>query len=105
MAAHVKSNTFGSRKAKDWEDGQSYGLDVDLGFFCGANFLGVMALDEIMPHMLRNHGSWATDDRNHVMVSNPSEMISIVIPMTKVNDHVPELQSGDERLNLQCDEI
>jgi hypothetical protein len=29
MVAHVKSNTFGLRKAKDWEDGQLYGLDVD----------------------------------------------------------------------------
>ncbi len=64
-----------------------------------------MALDEIMPHMLGNHGSWATDDGNHVMLSNPSEMISIATPMTRVNDHVPELRSGDERLDLLCDEI
>ncbi len=64
-----------------------------------------MALDEIMPHMLRNHGSWATDDGNHVMVSNPSEMISIVIPITRVNNRVPKPQNGDERLDLQCDEI
>ncbi len=29
MVAHVKSNTSGSRKVKDWKHGQSYGLDVD----------------------------------------------------------------------------
>jgi hypothetical protein len=39
------------------------------------------------------------------MVSNFSEMISITIPMTRVNDHVLEPRSGDERLNFQCDEI
>jgi len=64
-----------------------------------------VALDEIMPHMLRNHGSWATNDGNHVMVSNLSETISIVILITRVNNHVPKPQSGDERLDFQCDEI
>jgi hypothetical protein len=64
MVAHVKSNTSRSGKAKDREDGQSYGLDVDLGFFCEAKFLGLVALDEIMPHMLENHGSWAMNDGN-----------------------------------------
>ncbi len=64
-----------------------------------------MALDEIMPHMLGNHGSWSTDDGNHVMVSNLNEMISIAIPVTRVNDHVLEPQGGDEKLNLQRDEI
>jgi hypothetical protein len=78
---------------------------VDPRFFCGDNFLQLVALDEIMAHMLRNHGSWATDDGNHVIVSNPSEMISIVIPITRVNNHVPKPQNGDERLDPQCDEI
>jgi hypothetical protein len=49
-----------------------------------------MALDEVMLHMLKDHGSWVTNDGNHVMVSNLSEMISIIAPVTRANAHVPE---------------
>jgi hypothetical protein len=60
----VKSNAFGSRKVKYWENGQSYGLDVNSGFFSGVYFLRSVALNEVMPHMLKNHGSWTIDDGN-----------------------------------------
>jgi hypothetical protein len=40
-----------------------------------------MAPNESMPHMSRDHDSWAIDDGNHVMVPNPSEMISIATLM------------------------
>jgi len=43
-----------------------------------------MALDEIMPHMLRDHESWVTDDENHVKVPNLNEMISMAILMIRV---------------------
>jgi hypothetical protein len=46
---------------------------VDQGFFCGVGFLGSMAPNEMMPHMLKDHESWAIDDGNHVMVPNPNE--------------------------------
>jgi hypothetical protein len=77
MAAWMKYTTFGPRKAKGWEDDQSYGLDANQGFFCGVGFLGSMAQDEIMPHMLRDHESWVTYDGNHVKIPNPNEMISM----------------------------
>jgi hypothetical protein len=40
-----------------------------------------MALDETMPHMLRDHESWVTDDENHVKVPNFNEMISMATLM------------------------
>jgi hypothetical protein len=44
-----------------------------------------MALDEILPQMLTNHGSWVTNDANHVMVSNLNEIISTTTLVTKTN--------------------
>jgi hypothetical protein len=35
-----------------------------------------MVPNEDMSHMLGDHGSWVTNNGNHVMVSNPSKMIS-----------------------------
>ncbi len=54
----MKSNTFGLGKAKDWENDQSYGLNINPRFFCGAIFFGLVALDEVMQHMLEivGHG-------------------------------------------------
>ncbi len=49
--------------------------------FCGAGFSKSVALDDTMPHMSKDHESWAIDDKNHVMVLNPNEMISIVATM------------------------
>lgn len=65
----MKFNTFGLGKAKDYENGQSYGLNANLRFFCGVGFLGLVAPNEVMPHMLRHHGSWAIDDGNQVIIS------------------------------------
>jgi hypothetical protein len=58
---------------------------VDQRFFCGASFLGLVAPNEMMPHMSRDHEPWATDDGNHVMVPNLIEMISIVALVIRVN--------------------
>ncbi len=63
MAAQVKSTTFGPKKAKDQEDGQSYGSNVYPRFFCGASFSGSVALDEMMPHMSRDYESWLANDK------------------------------------------
>jgi len=49
-----------------------------------------MALNEVMPHMLRNHGSWTTNDGNQVMISHFNEMISTTTLMTKVSARVPK---------------
>jgi hypothetical protein len=49
-----------------------------------------VALNESMPHMLKDHGLWATYDKNHAMVLNPNEMISTAPLMTKANGHVLE---------------
>jgi hypothetical protein len=76
METLVKSTTFGSRKAKDQKDGQSYGSDVDLRFFCGVNFSRLVAPNETMPHMPRDHEPWAIDDGNHVMVPKLNDIIS-----------------------------
>jgi len=62
-------------------------------------FLRLMTLDESIPHMSKDHGLWVANYGNHVMVSNPSEMISIAVPMTRVNGHVLEPQSVDEILD------
>ncbi len=40
-----------------------------------------MAPKESMLHMSKDHGLWVVDDGNCVMVSNPSEMISIITPV------------------------
>ncbi len=88
MAAHVKFIAFGSGNVKDKEDDQSYGLDVDQGFFCGANFSGSVAPNETMPHMSKDHESWVTNDGNNVMVPNPNEMIFTTAPVTRVNTRV-----------------
>jgi hypothetical protein len=64
MAAHVKSITYGPGKAKDREDDQSDGSNADQGFFCGTSFSISMAPNEMMPHMLKNHESWATNNGN-----------------------------------------
>jgi hypothetical protein len=37
-----------------------------------------MAVNKIMSHMSGDHGSWATNDGNHNMVSNLTKMISII---------------------------
>jgi hypothetical protein len=63
MVAHVKSTTYGPKKVKYQEDGQSYGSNVYPRFFCGASFSGSLALDETMPHMSRDHESWLTNDK------------------------------------------
>jgi hypothetical protein len=105
MVAQVKSNTFGLGKAKDWENGQSYGLDVDIRFFCGVDFLGSMALNEVMPHMLGGRGSWAIDDGNQVMISHPNETISTTTPMTRASARVPKLRGVNEILDPQCGEV
>jgi hypothetical protein len=49
---------------------------VDQGFFYGASFSRLVALNETMPHMSKDHESWVTNDGNHVMVPNPNKMIS-----------------------------
>jgi hypothetical protein len=90
MAPQVKSNAFGSIKVKNWENGQSYGLDANSGFFSGTYFLRSMALNEVMPHMLRDHGSWTIDGGNQIMISHFNEMISTTTLVTKVSVHVPK---------------
>jgi hypothetical protein len=77
MVTQVKSTTFGLGKAKDPEDGQSYGLDANQGFFCGVGFSRSVAPNETMPHMLKDHESWVIDDENHVKVPNLNEMITM----------------------------
>jgi hypothetical protein len=50
-----------------------------------------MALDEVMPHMLGDHGSWAIYDGNQVMISHPNEIISTTTPMIRASVCVPKL--------------
>ncbi len=88
----MKFNTSRSGKAKDWEDGQSYGLNVGLGLFCVISSSRLMALDEAMSHMLGDHGSWAIND--------PNKMISTTAPMIRVSVQVQEPQGIDEKLNF-----
>jgi hypothetical protein len=58
----VKSTTYGSRKAKNWKNGQSYGSNVNPWFFYGAGFSRLVAPNDIMPRMSRNHESCIIDD-------------------------------------------
>jgi hypothetical protein len=55
-------------------------------YFVELIFLRLVTLDDNIPHMSEDHGLWASDDGNHVMVSNPSEMISTTAP--RVSGHV-----------------
>ncbi len=79
MAAQMKSIAYGLGKAKDQENGQSYGSNVGPRFFCGVNFLGLVALDETM--------------------------ISITTTMIKVNAQMPKPWNVDEILDLQRGEV
>jgi hypothetical protein len=81
----MKYTAFWPGKAKDWEDDQSYGLDANQGSFCGVGFSRLMAPAETMPHMLKDHESWAIDDENHVKVPNLTEMISMVTLVIRTN--------------------
>jgi hypothetical protein len=92
MAAQMKSIAFRLGKLKDKENDQSYGLDADEGFFCGDSFLELVAPNEMMPHMPKDHESWVINDGNHVMDPNFSEMIFTTTPMIKVNTRVPKPQ-------------
>ncbi len=58
-----------------------------------------MTPNESIPHMSKDHGLWASYDGNHVMVSNPSEMISIAAPVTRASGHVLKPQGANERLD------
>jgi hypothetical protein len=72
---------------------------VDQGFFCGVGFSGLVAPNEMMSHMSRDHESWATNDGNHVMVPNPSEMISTIAPVIRVTSmQVPKSQGANEEI-------
>jgi hypothetical protein len=52
--------------------------------------------------MSKDHDSWATNDGNHVMVPNFSEMISIVTLVTGARHaQVLEPRGVDERLDPQ----
>jgi hypothetical protein len=104
MVAHVKSNTFGLGKGKDQENGQSYVLDVNPRFIYKVNFSRLVAPNDVMPHMLRNHESCIIDNGNHVMVSNLNQMISTSIVVIEANAWVPKPQSVDERLDPQYGE-
>jgi hypothetical protein len=63
-------------------------VQMSIIFFYVTGFLGLVALDNVMPHMSGDYGSWVVDDGNHVMVSNPSEMISIVALVIKASGRV-----------------
>ncbi len=86
----MKSTTSRLRKAKDHEDGQSYGSNVNPRFFCGVGFSRSIAPDETMPRMSKDHESWVANDGNHVMISNSNEMISTIARMTRASAWVPE---------------
>jgi hypothetical protein len=58
----------------------------------------------MMPYMSKDHESWTTNDGNHVMVPNPSEMISIIALVTRVSTQMPEPRGVDERLDPWCGE-
>jgi hypothetical protein len=47
MMTKVKSNTFESRKAKDWEYDQSYGSNVDLRILCGNLYTSLVILPKL----------------------------------------------------------
>ncbi len=61
--------------------------------------MGSMAPNETMPHMSRDHELWVTDDGNHVMVPNPSEMISTVALVTRASTRMPKPRNVNERLD------
>jgi hypothetical protein len=44
-------------------------------FFCKVGFSRLVAPDERMPHMSKNHESRVIDDGNHVLVTDSIEMI------------------------------
>ncbi len=60
----MKSIASGLGKDKDRECDQSYRLNADQGFFCGVGFLGLVAPNETMPHMSKDHESWVASDGN-----------------------------------------
>ncbi len=96
----MKSTTFGPWKAKDKEDDQSYGLDVDQGFLYGFGFLILVASNEMMPHMSRDHESWVAGDGNHAMVLNSNEMIFTSALVIRASVRVLKPHGDDEKLDI-----
>ncbi len=99
MATHVKFIRSGPRKANDRKDGQSYGSNVNLGFFCGVSLSQLVAPYETMLHISKDYESCVIDNGNHVMVPNRSEMISTSALVAKANGQVLEPRGVDERLD------
>ncbi len=49
---------------KEWEDTSSFKLNVDLIYFCGVIFWGLVVPYEVMGHVLGDHGSQSKGDEN-----------------------------------------
>ncbi len=74
---------------------------MDQRLFCGVGFSRLVAPNETMPHISRDHESWATNDGNHVMVPNFNEMISTTTLVTRTYTWWPKPWGVDERLDFQ----
>lgn len=65
-----------------------------------------MAPNEAIPHIyVSKTWSWVTNDGNHVVVSNPSEIISTIAPLIRANASVLETQGVNEKLDPQHGEL
>jgi hypothetical protein len=65
-------------------------IQMLIEIFFVTNFLGLVTLYNVMPHMSGDYGSRVANDGKHVMVLNPSEMISIVAPVINVSGRMLE---------------
>jgi len=67
MVAHVKPHAFGLGGIQDHEDTKYFGSNPR--FFCGASFLGPLALDNVMMDILGDHILGLANDGNLVRFS------------------------------------
>lgn len=76
MVGHVESNAPISRQTKEQKYIQSFRLDIHLSYFCKAEFLVLLALDEVMSNIVKDQRSYVANG-SHVKVPSPIKMFLI----------------------------
>jgi hypothetical protein len=84
---------IGVKENNDGITSESFCLNVDLGYFYGANFSRSMAPNEDILYFFLNDG-------NHIWVPKLVEIFYTITPLTKVNVQTHEPQGYDEKLDF-----
>ncbi len=86
MAIYVKLNAHVLGKIKEWEYSMSFSLDVHIGYFCRAIFLGPLIPYAIYVRYSKN--SHVVINGNHVRVSNKIKIFLTTTLLTRASAQV-----------------